>query len=63
MLKKEVVRSWSDKIVAAFEAVERVQLYCNVLGRATASLYVVFLCICYILEDIYTRGSRHLLYF
>lgn len=46
----------------AFKAVERVQQYCNILGRATASLYAAFICICYILVDMYVHMSLSIYY-
>lgn len=49
--------------MTAFKAVEGVQQYCNILGRATASLSAAFTCICYVLVDLYTHVSKHLLYF
>lgn len=53
---------WSDKIMTAFKAVEGVQQYCNILGRATASLSAAFTCICYILADMYTHMSLSIYY-
>lgn len=51
--------------MTAFKAVERVQLYCNILGRATVCLslcciYMHMLCIS---RHVCTYVSKHLLYF
>lgn len=49
--------------MTVFKAVERVQLYCNILGRATASLCGIYMHMLCISRHVCTYVSKHLLYF